>query len=135
RIPRHKMADATGLSSLIRQIGGAIGLAIVGTLISTYATQARGGLDAHIVATRPEVWQRVQATQGALIAHGMDALAARTMALRSIMGSLLPQAMVLSFNRLYLLLGIMFLLVLPMLVRVPLGPQDHVEAHDVHLEM
>ncbi|MGC4083518.1 MAG: DHA2 family efflux MFS transporter permease subunit [Vicinamibacterales bacterium] len=67
-VPRHKMADATGLSSLMRQIGGAIGLAIFSTLIGNFAVVARGGIDPHLTATRPEVWQRLQLMQAEL--HG-----------------------------------------------------------------
>ena len=57
-IPRTKLADATGLNSLMRQIGGSIGLAIFATLFGNYAVVARGGIDPHMTLTRPEVWQR-----------------------------------------------------------------------------
>ena len=46
-IPRHKMADATGLNSLFRQVGGSIGLAVGATLLTRYVA-ARAALVAHV---------------------------------------------------------------------------------------
>jgi MFS transporter, DHA2 family, multidrug resistance protein len=135
-VPRHRMADATGLNSLVRQIGGAGGLAIFATLISTYATEARAGVASHIVATRPEVWQQLQAMQSALMARGMDAVSAKTAALHAVMGSLMQQSMVLSFNRIFVLAGVLFLLVLPLLYFMRMAPaQQAAAAHDIHLEI
>src|SRR5262249_28509319 len=39
-IPRHKLSDATGSNSLLRQIGGSMGLAVFGTLLPRFATAA-----------------------------------------------------------------------------------------------
>src|SRR5258708_15645829 len=36
-IPRHRLPDATGLNSLLRQTGGSVGLAIFATLLTRYA--------------------------------------------------------------------------------------------------
>jgi DHA2 family multidrug resistance protein len=35
RIPQHKMAQASGLTNILRQIGGSFGIAVFGTLLST----------------------------------------------------------------------------------------------------
>ena len=136
-VPRHKMADATGLSSLIRQIGGAIGLAIFATRIGTEAIVARGGIAPHLTLTRPEVWQRLQAVQGALMARGMDAVSARSVAIRSMSGSVMAQSTVLSFNHIFIVAGGLFLLVLPLLffLRVPKQGQAGPDSGDVHIEV
>ena len=57
-IARHKLADATGLNSLLRQIGGSIGLAVFATLITRYPVQIKAALGAHLTAGRPEVAAR-----------------------------------------------------------------------------
>ena len=50
-VPKHKAADATGLNSLFRQMGGAVGIAIFASFIDNYAKLARGGLvDAEFLA-------------------------------------------------------------------------------------
>jgi DHA2 family multidrug resistance protein len=122
-VPRHLLADATGLNSLVRQIGGAVGLAIFATLISNYGVVARGGINPHLTTTRPEVWQRLQLVQAGLMARGMDAVSAKTAALGSIVGSVYRQSLVLSFDRIFLLAGGLFLLVLPLLYFLRMAPQ------------
>jgi DHA2 family multidrug resistance protein len=134
-IPRHRLADATGLNSLLRQIGGAVGLAIFATLIGNYAVVARGGIDPHLTATRPEVWQRLQMLQQGFIARGMDAVSARSAALRALAGSAVQQSMVLSFDRIFVLAGGLFLLVMPLLYFLRMSSTPGGAAGDAHIEM
>ena len=101
---------------MIRQIGGAIGLAVFATFIGNYAVVARGGINPHLTATRPEVWQRLQMLQQGFVARGMDAGSAESAALRALAGSAARQSTVLSFDRIFILAGGLFLLVLPLLV-------------------
>jgi DHA2 family multidrug resistance protein len=135
-VPRHRLADATGLNSLIRQIGGAVGLAIFATLLGNYGVVARGGVAAHVAATRPEVWHRLQSVQGGLMARGMDAVSAKSAAIASLAGAVYRESMVLSFERLFLLAGGLFLLVLPPLLWMR-GARTAPAARreDVHMEM
>jgi DHA2 family multidrug resistance protein len=134
-VPRHKLADATGLNSLIRQIGGAVGLAIFATLIGNYAVVARGGIDPHLTATRPEVWQRIQMLEQGFVARGMDAVSAQSAAIRSLAGAAVQQSMVLSFDRIFVLAGGLFLLVLPLLYFLRMSPDAGPAPEDVHMEM
>ncbi|MGE0705506.1 MAG: DHA2 family efflux MFS transporter permease subunit [Vicinamibacterales bacterium] len=134
-VPRHKLADATGLNSLIRQIGGAVGLAIFATLIGKYATVARGGIDPHLTATRPEVWQRLQTLQQGFLARGMDAVSAQSAAVRALAGTAVQQSTVLSFDRIFVLAGGLFLLVLPLLYFLRMSPAGGPAVSDVHMEI
>ena len=114
-IPRHLMADATGLNSLFRQVGGSIGLAVAATMLSRFGQQTRTALISHVTGTDPAAVARLQQVSGALAARGMDTLSAREMALRAIDGSVTRQATLISFERVFLLAGVLFLLVLPLL--------------------
>lgn len=134
-VPRQRMADATGLSSLMRQLGGAIGLATFATLIGNYAVVARGGIDPHLTATRPEVWQRLQMLQSGLMARGMDSHSAQEVALRMLNGSVIAQSTVLSFDRIFILAGGLFLLVLPLVLLLRVPKQEPAVAREMHLEM
>ena len=133
-VPRHKMADATGLSSLMRQIGGAIGLALFATLLGNEAVVARGGIAPHVVATRPEIWHRLQVLQQGLMARGLDAVSARAGAVKVLAGSAIAQSVVLSFDHIFILAGALFLLVLPLLYFLR-TPAPDATAPDVHVEM
>jgi DHA2 family multidrug resistance protein len=134
-IPRHKLPDATGLNSLIRQIGGAVGLAIFATLIGNYAVVARGAINPHLTATRPEVWQRLHVLQGGFMARGMDAVSAQSAALRALAGTAIRQSTVLSFDRIFVLAGGLFLLVLPLLYFLRMSSGESSGTGDMHVEM
>lgn len=114
-VPRHQMADAAGLNSFVRQVGGSIGLTVFATLFTNFALEARANLATHATVLRPEVTARLAELRAELIAHGVDPSAAPALAGRALGGAMMRQAMVLSFERVFLLQGALFLLVLPVL--------------------
>ncbi|MBX5483729.1 MAG: DHA2 family efflux MFS transporter permease subunit [Myxococcaceae bacterium] len=132
-IPRHLLTDATGLNSLVRQVGGAIGLAVFASRIGVYATEARGSLFAHITETSPQVQERLAMIQGGLIARGMDAASAHMASIASLYGTVVKQSMVLSFDRIFMLSGFLFLLVLPLLFLLR-PPPALTSSGPIHLE-
>jgi DHA2 family multidrug resistance protein len=139
RIPRFKMADATGLNSLLRQIGGSVGLAIFASLITRFATQARYGLMAHLNPGRADVIQRFSQFKGMLLSRGFSAAAAEEGANRLLTGLVAQQSMVLSFEKLFLLAGIAFICVLPLTLFLralpPAAPGEKREVAEVHVEV
>lgn len=133
-IPRHKMTDATGLNSLIRQMGGAIGLAVFTSQLGSSAIAARAGIAPHLALTRPEVWERMQGLEQSFMARGMDPQSAHAAALRALSGVAAQQSSVLSFEHMFVLAGLLFLFVLPVLyflrTAAPAG-----SGKDVHVEI
>jgi DHA2 family multidrug resistance protein len=137
-IPRHKMADATGLNSLFRQVGGSIGLAVGATLLTRYGDTARASLVAHVTASSQAAVDRTQGLTGMFVRRGIDPIQAHDMALRALDGIVERQATLLAFNRVFLLAGISFLFVLPLLyfLKVPEEKEKSApkEKIDVHME-
>jgi MFS transporter, DHA2 family, multidrug resistance protein len=139
-IPRHKMSDATGSNSLVRQIGGSIGLAIFATLLSRSQTTARAGLIAHLDAGNPMLLGRIASSERTLVGRGgLDMATARTSAHAMLEFMVDRQAAVLSFEKMFLLAGLLFLLVLPLLLFLR-APKDEKtttkgEKIDVHVEL
>ena len=140
-VPRQKLADATGLNSLLRQIGGSLGLALFATLIPRFTTVAMSSIGSHLTLTRPEVAERLSAMTRAFMARGYDYGTATQAAERALGGMVARQASVLMFEKLFLFAGGLFLLVLPLLVF--LKSPDHGEGAgdgapaprvDVHVE-
>lgn len=132
-IPRHRLSDATGLNSLLRQTGGSIGLAVFATLMSRYATRARSALLPSVSIDRSAVVTRFAAMQRMLTAKGYAAPAARQTAAQIMDMQLRQQSMVLSFERLFFLSGISFLCVLPLVFL--LKSPHHGPAAGIHVEM
>jgi DHA2 family multidrug resistance protein len=136
-VPRHRMADATGLNSLFRQVGGSIGLAVGATLLTRYGAQARAALVSHLTGADPEAVSRLRQATTGFAARGYDALTAHGLALRSIDGAVDRQATLLSFDHVFLIAGVAFLLVLPLLAFLKTPEQtaaDKREKIEVHLE-
>jgi len=132
-IPRHRLPDATGLNSLLRQTGGSVGLAVFATLMSRWATKARDAMLGSITLDRPAVASRLAGIERMFMGRGMDALAAHSSAARMLDAQIRRQAMVLSFERLFYLSGILFLCVLPLVFFLKLPEQG--KAAEVHVEM
>jgi MFS transporter, DHA2 family, multidrug resistance protein len=132
-VPRERMADATGLSSLMRQIGGSLGIAAFATILTRTAITSSAGVRAHLIAERPEVQARLAGTESGLIARGMDAAAAHAMALRSLTGGVMQQGMVLAFEHLFVVGALCFVGLLPfvLILRRP----KNAPATPVHAEM
>ena len=132
-IPRHRLSDATGLNSLLRQVGGSMGLALMATLMTRFATRVRGSMIANVTMSRPAVAARVAATQRMLGGRGMPSAAAQMTAAQLIDFQVRQQALVIAFERLFLICGIAFLCVLPLVffLRMPKGA----EKAQVHVEM
>jgi DHA2 family multidrug resistance protein len=132
-IPRHRMPDATGLNSLLRQVGGSVGLAVFATVLTRTATRMRGSMLANVTLSRPEVMARILALQNTFRARGLDPQAAQATAARIIDMQVRQQAMVLAFEKMFMLAGICFLCVLPLVLLLK-APKS-AEGVAVHMEM
>ena len=132
-IPRHRLSDATGLNSLLRQTGGSMGLAVFATLLTRFSTRARADLLPHFSMSSPAMAARMGGIQRMLQARGLDVMSAQHTAAAMIDGQLRRQAMMISFEKLFYLSGILFLCVLPLVffLKMPERPEEL----DVHMEM
>jgi MFS transporter, DHA2 family, multidrug resistance protein len=97
---REDLADAAGLSSFVRQIGGSVGLTIFATLLDHYQKEAYAGAASHVTILRPEVAREL------VLAHGSIGMFA---------GRAMLQSAVLAFERVFALQAIAFIVILPLL--------------------
>jgi len=131
-VPRSRLSDATGLNSLLRQIGGSVGLAVFATLLSRDTAKARYSLVAHLPAVRADVLGRLAQLQAFFSSRGYDPVSAKAAALQALDGVVSQQSTVLAFEQVFYLTGIVFLAVLPLLLflkvnRAPSATESHVE--------
>ncbi len=115
-IPRHKLPDATGLNAVVRQIGSSIGLAVFVMLIPRFVAQARAAVHANVIAGSTAAMERLDALAAGYQQAGLDATAAGHAAVAHLSGTLHQQAAVLAFDKLFLLSGICFVGMLPLLL-------------------
>ncbi|MBJ6765287.1 DHA2 family efflux MFS transporter permease subunit [Myxococcaceae bacterium JPH2] len=122
-IPRPKLADASGLNTLLRQLSSSVGLAVFAALLARYTAQAHVGVSAQLASDRTDVLDRVAQYQASFMAKGMDALSAHEASLRLLAGSALRQATVLAFDKLFLLGALLFLLAVPLMLFLRTAPK------------
>jgi DHA2 family multidrug resistance protein len=115
-IERHKMTSATGLYNLIRQLGGSFGTAIVVTLLTRHTDQARVDLVSYTNRANPAFQQMWQGLAGALMHDGYSLTTARAAALRSLNGMIEQQALLLSYDYIFLWIGLLFVICLPLII-------------------
>jgi MFS transporter, DHA2 family, multidrug resistance protein len=115
-IPRHQLSDATGLNSLLRQIGGAVGLAVFVTLLDNFAAVARVSVSSHVTELSPATAQRLELMTRGFVHSGLDLASSKAAALLSLQGLVSRQAMVLAFEKVFLISGFMFIAIVPLLL-------------------
>lgn len=130
--PRHQMADAAGLNSFVRQVGGSVGLTVMATLFTDFVVGAYGTVSAHITQLRPEVVAQLARSQTWLLMHGIAPSSAKLAAGRLLGYRVMRQASVLGFDRVFLLQGLLFLGVIPLLFFLRV---KRVTGKPVHVEM
>jgi DHA2 family multidrug resistance protein len=113
RIPRHLLADAAGLSNVLKETGGAIGLALFTSVLLRREMVARAGLAAHLGMTNPLAAQRLSTLQG--YTPGSFLAASPSRALGYLNAIVSREAAVRAYEQLFLLLGVMILILLPLL--------------------
>jgi DHA2 family multidrug resistance protein len=130
-VPTHLLADAAGLSSLLRQIGGSLGIAVFASQLTRFNEAAREGLRSHVLAQSPEVMARFSALEASFRAHGASVSEAHQAALRSLGAAVAEQGTVIAFDKLFLTGALLFFGVLPMVFllrrRKDAAPPAHVE--------
>jgi len=115
-IPKKDVAASTALYNLTRQLGGSIGVALLTTLLGTRQAFHRAVVVEHLVATDPDVQQRVAALAGGLAQKGVDLGIAKQQALAVLDGGVRVQASVMAFNDTFHVTALLVLVTLPLVL-------------------
>ena len=118
-----ELKDGSGLFNLMRNLGGAIGLAVINTLLDSRADFHRNWLSQWVNPARPEYQSYVDTLENYLGAAPSD-----TVMLKMIDGIISRESMVLAFNDVHFLMAMMFTL---SLLLIPLAKKPK---HQVILE-
>jgi MFS transporter, DHA2 family, multidrug resistance protein len=116
-----QIPSATGLYNLFRQLGGSIGIALSATLLTRFTALHRAVLSEDVTRYSEIARGRIAALTARMIASGTSAATAETKALLILNGQVQRQALVLSFEQLFLLFGTAFVIALPLLLLMKRG--------------
>lgn len=130
-LPMEYIKDAGGLFTLMRNLGGAIGLALINTIVLWRTNLHWGRLAESVNPGRPEVIAQLDALIALATDHGVaDPEGA---ALREMGHQVLQQALVMSYADCFFVLSVLFVIaaVIPMLLKRPptLADMAAVESH------
>lgn len=115
-----RIRNASGLFNLTRNLGGAVGLAVINTILTQRSQEHYLRLSEHVQWGNPEAVERMNSMAANYSAHGLDGPA---IAVKQMAGMVQQQAYILSFIDIFVLLtGLFGTLVLCVLaIRKPQG--------------
>jgi len=111
-----EMGDATGLYSLLRNIGGSVGIAATSTMLARFSQFHQNMLVGTVTPYSGRFQEQAAALTRGFVARGIDAALAERLGLAAVYRLLQQQAAVLTYTRVFWVLGIAFLAVIPFLV-------------------
>jgi DHA2 family multidrug resistance protein len=114
-IAREEMGNATGIFNLLRNVGGSVGIAIAATLIARYSQFYQNSLVGHVNPYNPETQTKLFALKKAAMARGVNVVSADKVSLAALYGMVQRQAGILAYNRIFWIVGLVFLAVIPLL--------------------
>ena len=132
-VSRERMGNATALLNVVRNLGGAIGVALLTTLLARRSQVHQTTLGGHIDIWDAETAERLRAWAAHFVAQGADSFTAERRAMSVLYQEVTRQAQLLAFADDFWVLFLLFcgsLVLLPMLSRVRLGPSTRREAGD-----
>jgi len=104
-LPPQKMKGASGLFNLTRNLGGAVGLAVISTVLTDRTALHTERLSEHVNWNNPAAVDRMNSMTQNFDASGLDGA---TAAIKQLAGMVRQQANVLSFIDVFLLLTALF---------------------------
>ena len=115
-IAPQRMGNATSLFNLMRNIGGGVGIAMTGTYLARHRQVVAATLGENISVYDPQTQSTLSQLVQGMVSTGVDAGTATERAYAMLHGMLLRQASMVSFVAVFRLLGVLFLIMLPLVL-------------------
>ena len=106
-IPRHRLQNASGLYNLMRNLGGAIGLALINSYVVNNSKILASYFSEHLSNTSPKLYHTVQSLKGLIGSHSANL---NQGALTIIKQSIQQQAYIISINNAFMIIAIFFVI-------------------------
>ena len=127
-IPPALLTAASGLYTLSRRVGGNLGYAFVASQIPVRMMIHRGHLVEHLTPYDGGTIQALEGLSGRLASSGLPPGVAEESALKLLDRSINLQATMMAYNDVFWIMGLLFVVCLPMLLLLGGRPQQHVSA-------
>jgi MFS transporter, DHA2 family, multidrug resistance protein len=128
----NDLAQASGLSNMLRLLGGAIGIAVCNTFVTRRFAIHRNDLIGNITLYNPEANERFFGITKSFLNQGKSMQEAQQMATGAIEGAVSTQAAIISYAEGFLLIGIICLAVLPLVFLAKIKKGEVVDVSSAH---
>jgi MFS transporter, DHA2 family, multidrug resistance protein len=115
-IQPQKMGNATSLFNLMRNIGGGVGIAVTGTYLARHRQVVGAMLGENVSVYDPQTQSTLNQIVQGLVAAGNDITTATQRAYFILHGMVARQASMVSFVTIFRLMGILFLVMIPLVL-------------------
>lgn len=112
------MVQAVGLANMVRQLGGAVGIALINLYITHLNAQVRGNMLGYINQYDAVSADRLSALTQNFSSMGYDMEKAQAMAYRMLEGSLYKQQALVTYDQGFLMVGFTILLCIPIVLLI-----------------
>jgi DHA2 family multidrug resistance protein len=116
RVPRENMGNATSLFNLMRNIGGAVGIAVIAMLNTRFQQKYTNILGSHVVQGDAATGQWFNALRSMYLGAGSGPGLADRRAYGAIFGMVQQQAAMRAFVDIFMVVTAMFVLMLPLIL-------------------
>lgn len=109
------IGEGAAFTGMMRQLGGSFGIALITTFITRFSQEHRVNLIAHLDITKVELQTRIQQLQAGFMSKGFTPNEALAKAYQVLDFTITKQSTVMSYMDIFMYLGIMFLLCIPII--------------------
>lgn len=126
------IGEGAAFTGMMRQLGGSFGIALITTFITRFSQEHRVNLIAHLDITKVELQTRIQQLKAGFMSKGFTPNEALAKAYQVIDFSVTKQSTVMSYMDIFMYLGIMFLLCIPIIFFIKKGKNKINPADAMH---
>jgi DHA2 family multidrug resistance protein len=115
-LPREDMGAGTGFYNLTRLLGGSFGIALLAVIFDHRRSLHRSNLVEHLTVTNPLLQERLTQLQALVLERGKGPGRVADQALQLLSDQVGCQASLLAFSDVFRVVGLLFLLALPLVL-------------------
>ena len=130
----QQIGQGAAFTGMMRQLGGSFGIAMITTFMAMQQTKHWTEIGTHVTNIDAHSQQWIKGVQQSFITKGYTPERALSAAYHALNGTISKQAAVLSYRDVFLYLGIMFLVCMPivLLVKKRKGPSEKIDLSSAH---
>jgi len=126
------IGQAVGLSNAVRQLGGAVGIAIINLFLTQKNAQVRGSMITYVNDYSNQAVERLNTLKQGYLARGYSMDEAQYLANRAMEGMLFKQQALVSYNQGFFMVALVVLILFPVVFLVRKAKKEMAVVSDAH---